>query len=377
MTAPLLPNGTFFFPGPTEVRTPVLAAMTQPMIPHRGAAFEALFVRLQDALRPIFGTRRPVYVSSSSATGLMEAGVRCSPPGRILSVVNGAFSARFAAIAQGCARETDVIEVPWGGTVDLDQLAERLKRTRYAALTIVHSETSTGARQDVRTATRLARENGTMCLVDSVTGIGGAELRFDDWELDYALTGSQKALALPPGLAFSAASEAFIASARATPGRGLYFDLVEFDAYALKGQTPNTPAIPLFFAADVQLPAIAAEGMPARWGRHAAMAARTYAWVDALRARHGGALGAGHDAALRVLAREGHRSPTVTSVTLPASLTASALLKEVKARGFTIGSGYGKNKETTVRIGHMGDHTLEGLERCLAACDSAFDALLA
>ena len=368
MTAPLLPRGTFFFPGPTEVRAPVLEAMTRPMIPHRGAAFEALFVRLQEALRTIFGTRRPVYVSSSSATGLMEAGVRCAPPGRILAVVNGAFSARFAAIAQGCARETDVLDVPWGEAVDLDQFADRLRRSRYAAVTIVHSETSTGARQDVRSAARLAREHGAMCLVDSVTGIGGAELWFDDWGLDYALTGSQKALALPPGLAFAAASEAFIAAARATPGRGLYFDLVEFDAYALKGQTPNTPAIPLFYAADVQLAAIVAEGMTARWARHDAMAARTYAWVDALRGRHGDAL--------RVLAREGHRSPTVTSVMLPPSLTASAVLTAVKERGFTIGSGYGKNKETTVRIGHMGDHTLEGLDRCLAACDAAFDALI-
>jgi aspartate aminotransferase-like enzyme len=368
MTAPLLPHGTFFFPGPTEVRAPVLAAMAQPMIPHRGKAFEALFQRLQESLRAIFGTRRPVYVSSSSATGLMEAGVRCAPAGRVLSVVNGAFSARFAAIARGCGRDTDVLEVPWGETVDLDQLAERLSGARYAALTIVHSETSTGALQDVRAAQRLAREHGTMCLVDSVTGIGGAELRFDDWELDYALTGSQKALALPPGLAFAAASEAFVAAARATTGRGLYFDLVEFDAYALKHQTPNTPAIPLFYAADVQLAAIAAEGMPARWARHAAMAARTYEWVDALRSRHGDAL--------HVLAREGHRSPTVTSVTLPESLPASTLLAAVKERGFTIGSGYGQNRETTVRIGHMGDHTLEGLERCLAACDVAFDELL-
>ncbi len=368
MTAPLLPHGTFFFPGPTEVRAPVLAAMTQPMIPHRGAAFEALFMRLQEALRTIFGTQRPVYVSSSSATGLMEAGVRCAPAGRILSVVNGAFSARFAAIAQGCAREVDVLEVPWGRTVDLDQLADRLRKTRYAALTIVHSETSTGARQDVRTATRLAREHGAVCLVDSVTGVGGAELLFDEWDLDYALTGSQKALALPPGLAFAAASEAFIASARATPGRGLYFDLVEFDAYALKGQTPNTPAIPLFYAADVQLAAIVAEGMAARWARHTAMAERTWAWVSALAARHGDAL--------QVLARDGHRSPTVTSITLPESLLGSTVLKAVKERGFTIGSGYGKNKETTVRIGHMGDHTLEGLERCLAACDEAFDSLL-
>jgi aspartate aminotransferase-like enzyme len=342
--------------------------MTQPMIPHRGAAFESLFMRLQDALRTIFGTTRPVYVSSSSATGLMEAGVRAAPRGRILSVVNGAFSARFAAIAQACARETDLLEVPWGETVDLDQLADRLRSKRYAALTIVHSETSTGARQDVRAAQRLAREQGAMCLVDSVTGVGGAELRFDEWELDYALTGSQKALALPPGLAFAAASEAFIASARGTPGRGLYFDLVEFDAYAVKGQTPNTPAIPLFFAADVQLAAIASEGMSARWARHTAMAERTYRWVDALRARHGDSL--------HVLAREGGRSPTVTSITLPPSLPSGTLLQAVKERGFTIGSGYGKNKETTVRIGHMGDHTLEGLERCLSACDEAFDTLL-
>ena len=370
MTTPpaLLRDGTFFFPGPTEVRPAVLAAMAQPMIAHRGAAFEAMFGRLQDALGTIFGTTRPVYVSSSSATGLMEAAIRCAPEGRVLSVVNGAFSARFAAIARACGRETDLIEVPWGDTVELGQLDERLRAGRYAALTIVHSETSTGALTDVRAATRLARAQGTVCLVDSVTGIGGAELRFDDWELDFALTGSQKALALPPGLAFAAASERFIAGARTTPGRGLYFDLVEFEAYAAKWQTPNTPALPLLYAADVQLAAIAAEGMPARWDRHAAMARRTYRWVDDVAARHG--------ESFRVLARAGHRSPTVTSVTLPPELPSGTVLRAVSERGFTIGSGYGKNKETSVRIGHMGDHTLEGLERCLAACDAALDSLL-
>lgn len=364
----LLTNGTFFFPGPTEVRSAVLRAMTQPMIPHRGRAFESMFARQQDALKSIFGTTRPVYISSSSATGLMEAGVRCAPEGRVLSVVNGAFSARFAAIVKGCGRATDVLEVPWGETIDLDQLARQLRATRYAAMTIVHSETSTGALTDVRAASRLARENGTVCLVDSVTGIGGAELRFDDWELDYALTGSQKALALPPGLAFAAASPAFIAGARSTTGRGLYFDLVEFEAYAAKSQTPNTPAIPLLFAADVQLAAIVREGMPARWTRHVAMAERTYRWVESMAERH--------DNSLAVLAREGHRSPTVTSITLPASLPSSTLLEAVAERGFTIGSGYGKNKETTVRIGHMGDHTPAGLEHCLAACESALAALL-
>lgn len=367
MTARLIPLGTFFFPGPTEVREAVLQAMAQPMIPHRGAKFEAMFERLQDALQVIFGTTRAVFVSSSSATGLMEAAVRCAPPGRVLALVNGAFSARFAAISQACGRETDVMEVPWGQTVELEPLAARLRSARYAAVTVVHSETSTGALTDVRTVTRMAREHGAVCLVDSVTGIGGAELRFDEWELDFALTGSQKALAMPPGLAFAAASATFMAGASVPTGRGLYFDLVEFDAYAAKRQTPNTPALSLLYAAELQLPAIVAEGMQARWDRHLAMARRTYAWVDALAARHGDAF--------RVLATPGHRSPTVTSVTLPPSLTASTILKAVVERGFTIGSGYGTNRETTVRIGHMGDHTLGGLERCLSACDAAIESV--
>lgn len=354
----LLDNGTFFFPGPTEVRREVLEAMARPMIPHRGKEFESMFGRIQAALGLIFGTSRTVFVSTSSATGLMEAGIRCAPAGRVLSVVNGAFSARFAAIAKGCGRETDVIEVPWGEPADPDRIAGQLEATRYAAMTIVHSETSTGALSDVRTATRLAREHGVTCLVDSVTGVGGAELRFDEWELDYALTGSQKALALPPGLAFAAASESFMTAARRAADRGLYFDLVEFDAYGSRHQTPNTPAIPLLYAADVQLAAIAAEGMPARWARHAAMAERTHAWVDELRRR------TGKD--VRVLAREGSRSPTVTGIGLPAGMTGPEVANAVAEQGFVIGTGYGRNRETSIRIGHMGDHTITGLEACLA-----------
>ena len=364
----LLTNGTFFFPGPTEVREEVTRAMLQPMIAHRGAAFEGMFARMQVSLQHIFGTSRPVYVSSSSATGLMEAGVRCAPAGRVLSIVNGAFSARFAAIVKACDREADTLDVAWGDVIDLDLLAKHLRTTRYAAVTAVHSETSTGALTDVRAVARLAHENGAVCLVDSVTGIGAAELRFDEWELDYALTGSQKALALPPGLAFAAATTSFIENAATLGGRGLYFDLVEFDAYALKNQTPNTPAISLFFAGDVQLAAIAAETMEVRWARHAEMAAQTYAWVDALSAKHG--------ESIHVLAKVGHRSPSVTSITLPAGVKSSDILRAVASRGFTIGSGYGKNKDTSIRIGHMGDHTSVGLAKCLTACGEAFDSVL-
>lgn len=369
MTTSLLDDGTFFFPGPTEVRPAVLQAMTRPMIPHRGAEFSAIFAAMQVALKAIFRTARPVYVSSSSATGLMEAAMRAAPPGRVLAIVNGAFSERFAAIARNCERETDVLAVPWGEAVDLATLEQRLRGARYAAVTVAHSETSTGVLTDVRAVTQLARANGARCLVDSVTGVGGAPLEFDAWELDVALTGSQKALALPPGLAFLVCSPAFIAATPATPGRGLYFDLVEFDQSTAKNQTPNTPAISLFYAAEVGLGDIAREGMAARWARHAAMAERTHVWAEGLAAAHG-------VRELGVLAAAGHRSPTVTSITLPAQLPGSTLVKAVKERGFTIGTGYGQNRETTVRVGHMGDHTLAGLERCLAAVDEALGGLL-
>ena len=102
------PFGTFFLPGPTEVRRPVLEAMLQPMLPHRGAAFEAMFARIHTGLQVVFRTTRPVFVSSSSATGLMEAAVRCAPEGPVLSLVNGAFSERFADVARACGREVDV-----------------------------------------------------------------------------------------------------------------------------------------------------------------------------------------------------------------------------------------------------------------------------
>src|SRR5450759_3042710 len=152
--------GPFFLPGPTEVRQEILPAMTQPMIAHRGSAFEQLFERLQRGLRALFMTDRPVYISSSSATGMMEAAIRCTPPGRILGLVNGAFSERFAHIASMCARDVDRYEVGWGQIHTIPQLDERLSMRKYTAITVVHSETSTGALNDVRAISDCAHRHG-------------------------------------------------------------------------------------------------------------------------------------------------------------------------------------------------------------------------
>jgi aspartate aminotransferase-like enzyme len=356
------PFGTFFLPGPTDVRGEIMEAMLQPMIPHRGSEFEQLFERLQAGLKPVFRTERPVYISSSSATGMMEAAIRCAPPGRILCLVNGAFSERFAHIATVCGREVDRYEVGWGQVHAIPQLDERLAMRRYSAITVVHSETSTGALNQVREISDAAHRRGVVCLIDSVSGIAGAELRFDEWGLDYVLTGSQKAFALPPGISFAVASARFIDQANAMPARGVYFDLVEMDAYARRNQTPSTPALPLFFALEAQLGSIKAEGMEARWARHRAMAARTQEWIAKVADEAG--------KKIANIAPLGWQSPTVSTIRLPSDLPAEKFTEAVRKHGITVGNGYGKLKSSTFRIGHMGDHTMETLNRCLAACGS-------
>lgn len=361
-------SGTFFLPGPTEVRREVLEAMLQPMLPHRGAAFEELFARIQATFKPIFRTQRPVYVSSSSATGLMEAAIRCARPGPILSLVNGAFSERFANIAQACGRDTHIVGGDWHRPVPLEYVDDALARRRFAAVTVVHSETSTGTLTELEELTKVVQKHGASILVDSVTGLGGAPVETDKWNLDFVLTGSQKALALPPGLAFGVASERFIQEAKQTRGRGLYFDLVEFEQYIHKNQTPNTPALSLLYAAAVQGEYIAAEGIENRWARHQAMAECTQRWVAELREQTG--------EPFCIYAPEGARSPTVTCIALAPRLNGDAIVKEVAKAGYVIGGGYGKLKSSTIRIGHMGDHGMSGLERVLELSTRTISGLL-
>jgi predicted phosphoserine aminotransferase len=349
-------GGRFFLPGPTEVHPDVLQAQTRPMMSHRGSGINELMKELQAGLEVVFFTERPVFIATASATGFMEAAVRNAGRTRILSLVNGAFSKRFAEIGKACGFDVDTLEVPWGEAHDPDELRDRLAEGSYDAVTMVHSETSTGVLNDIRALAAVAREHDdVLVLVDSVSGFGGAELRPDDWGLDFLLTGSQKSFALPPGLAFGVASERMLERSASAKNKGVYFDLLQYQSSQEKWQSPSTPALSTMFALQVQLKRMQAEGMTARWARHAAMAARTYEWVDEMRA-------AGAD--LEVLAPEGYRSPCVTAIKAGGDLATDAP-KAMKERGYVIGGGYGKLKPTTFRIGHMGDHTLDGLNAML------------
>jgi aspartate aminotransferase-like enzyme len=351
--------GTFFLPGPTEVRQDVLNAMLKPMIPHRSAEFEDLFARLQQGLRAVFLTRRPVYIVASSGTGMMEAAIRALPPGPVLCLVNGAFSERFAHIAEMCGRQIDRYEEPWGSVHSLDKLEGFLAKKSYRAITVCHSETSTGALNDVRRISDLAHAKGALCMIDSVSGAAGAELRFDEWKLDYVLTGSQKAFALPPGLAFAVASDEVVALAEKTTGRGVYFDIVEMEKFAKGNQVPATPAFSLMYALEVQLDAMQREGIENRWKRHRAMLDATSTWLEKTSSEWS-----------NIVAVES-RSPTVSTIRLPENKPGKTFVENVKARGVRVATGYGKLGATTFRIGHMGDHTVTTLQNCFSACEEA------
>ncbi len=361
MTTPYGPGlepGRFFLPGPTEIHDDVLAAQNNAVIGHRGGGIQKLMECLQAGLQNVFRTERPVFIATASATGLMEAGIRNGVRERLLCLVNGAFSKRFADIAAGCEKEFVVHEVPWGQAVDPEDVRRLLSEGGFDAVTVVHSETSTATLNDIPAIASVVREfDDVLFIVDSVTGIGGAEFHTDAWGVDFVVTGSQKALALPPGLSFAVASERMMERARTLPGRGFYFDLVRFEAQLEKLQTPTTPAVTLFYSTAEQLGRIHRETMEARWARHRALSDRTVQWVEetAAELRPG----------MRVFAAAGHRSPTVTCIGLPESGDGPKVVAGMRERGFVLGGGYGKLKPDAFRIGHMGDHDLAALDLVL------------
>ena len=352
MTSPAF--GKFFLPGPTDVHPDVLAAMQRPMIGHRSSAMEQLLGGMAPQLGRLFRTSHPVLVGTASATGFMEMAARNGVARRALSVVNGAFSARFADMVGAAGKECIRLEVPLGSAVEPAMLRDALRRTPVDAVTLVHSETSTGVLQDVEALAAVVREfDDCLVLVDAVTSLAGSPVEPDRWGLDFTFTGSQKALALPPGLALGVASERLLERAKTLPGRGLYFDLVSFEEATRKFQPTNTPAISLFYALETQLGRIEREGgVEQRWQRHDAMRRRVEAWSES----HGA----------RFVPLAGRRSWTVSCLEVPAGKKPQEVVAALKQQGWTIGAGYGGLKDTTIRIGHMGDHTPAAVDALLA-----------
>jgi predicted phosphoserine aminotransferase len=345
-----------FIPGPTDVHSDVLSAQNKTMIGHRGQDFDDLFARIQPKLREIFFTNSRVYISTSSGTGLQEGSIRNCVARKVLCCVNGAFSDRWYEVALANGKEVVRLDVEWGGAVKPDQIDAALKSGGFDAITIVHNETSTGVVSPIKDIAAFLHDRypAVMLLVDAVSSLGGDKIDFEGWGLDVLFTSSQKCLAVPPGLSFAAVSDRALEKAKGISNRGLYFDFVDLEKYLLKNQTPATPAISLMWALEASLDRIMAEGLDARFARHAQLADRVRAWA----AKNFG-----------LFAEEGYRSQTVTCVKKTRPIDIKALNTFLKSKGMQISDGYGKVKDNTFRIAHMGEIQMQDVNELLASVD--------
>ena len=336
-------SGKFFNPGPVEVDSDVAQAMLRPMIGHRGPEARALVGRLQPGLRALFGTSRPVMMATGSATAMMEAAIRSGVKDQALCIVSGTFGARFADVAERCDKGVVRLHVPRGTVLEPAMLKQMMTGPPFDAVTMVHSETSTGALAPIAELIAEFRNvKEIVTIVDAVSSVGGIAIEAENWGADFVFTGSQKAMGLPPGLAFGVASERFVARANEVDSRGFYLDVIDLLRAAEESRFPQTPALPIVYALEQQLDRIAREGLPARYARHRAMRVMVEAWV----AHHG---------RCSIYAPEGRRSDTVTALKLGPERKATEVAQYLGAQGWTVAVGIDEDLERLIRIGHMGD----------------------
>lgn len=355
------PAQRLFIPGPTDVLPEVMAAQVAPMIGHRSDAFEALFAKVQGQLRDLFETDQRVYVTAASGSALHEAAIRNAVGGRVINFVNGAFSMRWHEATLGCDKQAIRIDVEWNRAVRAEMVAfaleAALREGPVDAITVVHNETSTGVISPIdeiaATVRRISPE--TLVLVDAVSSFAGTRIPFDEWGLDLVLTSSQKALALPPGLAFCAVHDRVLARAEQVKGRGWYFDFLNLEKALKKNTTPATPAISLMWALGVQLDHIFAETPPVRYARHARLAELTRNWAQ--------------ERGFQLAAEASFWSPTVTNVANTRGIKIGALNRHLAQQEMEISNGYGVFKDRAFRIAHMGETNEVDMRRLFAAID--------
>jgi aspartate aminotransferase-like enzyme len=354
-------------PGPVEVSPKTFQAFCSPMIGHRGQGFKDLYARMRPQLQQLLYTKQLVYLSTSSAWGVMEGAIRNLVQKRVLNCMCGAFSDKWFDVSKKCGKEAEALQVPWGSPIRAEQIDAKLATGQFDALTLIHNETSTGVMSPVYEIAALKKKYpDVMFIVDAVSSMTAVKLEFDALGIDVLLAGTQKAFALPPGLTVFVCSPAALAKAATAKDRGYYFDFVEFQKNAEQDMTPSTPSIGHVFALESKLQDIFTEGLDARFARHKKLAEMTRAWA----AKHG----------FTLFPEKGFESLTLTCVNNGAkpggrTVDVPKLQKLVKDQGFLIDGGYGKIKGTTFRLSSMGDETEATMNQLYAALDKAMEQL--
>ncbi|MSU46004.1 MAG: alanine--glyoxylate aminotransferase family protein [Lacunisphaera sp.] len=334
-----------FIPGPIAVSEKTLCAMTQPMIGHRSADFVALYQAIQPDLQALVYTRDPVYLSTSSAFGAMEGALRNLVKKKVLCCMNGAFADKWHDVALRCGKQATALKCDWGQPVDPAAVRKELATGAYDAITLIHNETSCGCMSDLPAIMAMVREfPEVVSIVDTVSSFSALAIKKDELGIDVFITGSQKALALPPGLSLISASKKALARAATIADRGYYFDFLEFHKNHEGGMTTSTPVISLIYALKSKLEDIKAEGVEARYARHARLNKQVRDW----------ALAKG----FKLFPKEGCGSVTLNCFANTRNVDLVALNNVLKTKhGLVIDGGYGKLKGKTFRISNMGDET--------------------
>ncbi len=352
-------------PGPVEVSEATFRAMNTPMIGHRSKDFQDLFGKVQPQLHELLGTERPVFLSTSSAWGVMEGAIRNLCARKLLCCMNGAFSDKWLDVARRSGLVADALQADWGSPITAEAIAERLQSGDYDALTLVHNETSTGTMSPLEDIAALKADfPDVMFIVDTVSSMSAVPLNFDALGIDVMLAGVQKAFALPPGLSLFTTSPAAMEKAARMPDRGYYFDLLEFEKNAEKNMTPSTPSIPHINGLSAQLDVFFAEGLENRYSRHAALAQKTRDW----------AMGYG----FTLFPEAGFESNSLTCINNGAKpggrkVDVPKLQSLMKEKTILIDGGYGQVKGKTFRLSNMGDETEETMGELYAELDWAME----
>ena len=352
---PMTKKIKLFIPGPVEVSQKTLAAMTGPMIGHRSADFKALYRGIYPGLQQLFQTRQPVFLSTSSAWGVMEGAIRNLVKKGVLNCMCGAFSDKWFDVAKRCSKHAVPLQVEWGKPVDPSEVDAQLATGQFDAVTLIHNETSTGVMSPLKEIGEvLGKYPDVIFIVDTVSSFSALPIPMDELGIDLMLTGSQKALALPPGLSLFAASQAAFDRAAQLGDRGYYFDLIEFKRNAEEFMTPSTPTIPHIYALRSKLEDIFTEGLENRFERHLRTNRLVHEWVNAN--------------GFEFFAQEGYRSVTLTCVKNNREIDVATFAKRVREEhGFQIDGGYGKIKGKTFRISNMGDESVQTMQPLLEA----------
>jgi aspartate aminotransferase-like enzyme len=330
-------------PGPTPVPSEVLLAMAQPMIHHRTPQYEALFVEVRAGLKRLFQTAQEVIPLACSGTGAMEAAViNTLSAGDTVAVVRaGKFGERWVEICKAWGIQIVDLAAPYGETVSADRVADTLRaRPDIKAVLAQHSESSTGVLHDVRGYAASTRDRDAILIVDAVSSLGIANLETDAWGIDVVVSGSQKGLMLPPGLAFCALNEKAWAKAKTSTLPKYYLDLAAERKTVLKNEAHFTPAVSIVIGLREALRMIEAEGLVNVFRRHDRLARATRAGVEAL--------------GLPLFPRA-TPSPALTAVVSPAGVDSETIVSAYsQSHNITIAGGQGEMKGKVFRLGHMG-----------------------